>query len=134
MTMAEAIAQQPAWVGIWLIWLNVAVLVLPLLLFIWRETRLVPPVIWAVYLVAGAGIGWLYGQMGYVKLLGLPHLLFWTPALIWLAVLIRRARTPVWARRVLIVIAASMAVSLAFDLVDVLRWIAGDRVAFPGTI
>jgi hypothetical protein len=55
MTLEEAIAQQPAWVGYW-----------------------------------------LYDRMGYVKLLGLPHIVVWTPLAIYLVVLLRRDDLPMW--------------------------------------
>ena len=35
------------------------------------------------FFVAGASISWLYEQVGYVRLLGLPHLIFWTPVFVW---------------------------------------------------
>ena len=41
MTMEEAIALQPAWVGIWLNWLFFGAFVLPLALLIWKKSRIV---------------------------------------------------------------------------------------------
>ncbi|MEO9685880.1 MAG: hypothetical protein ABJF86_10080 [Tateyamaria sp.] len=130
MSFAEAIAAQPAWIGIWLKVLFAGGFVLPLALFIWRETRLT-----ALFAVLGNvvnmfGVQWLFAKLGYVKLLGLPHILMWGPLVVYLVVLARRPTTRVWPRRVIWVIVTILSISLAFDIVDVLRWILGERAAF----
>lgn len=130
MSFAEAVAAQPAWVGIWLNVLLFGGFVVPLALLIWRETRLA-----ALFSVLGnvvnmLGVQWLFVKMGYVKLLGLPHILMWLPLVIYLVILARRPTTRAWPRRIIWVIVAVLSVSLAFDIVDVLRWILGERAAF----
>ena len=130
MSFAEAVAAQPAWVGIWLNVLLLGGFVLPLALFIWRETRRA-----ALFSVLGnvvnmLGVQWLFSKMGYVKLLGLPHILMWVPLVIYLVILARRETTRVWPRRICWAVVAVLSVSLAFDIVDVLRWIFGERAAF----
>jgi hypothetical protein len=65
--------------------------------------------------------------MGYVKLLGLPHVLIWTPLVFFLLAQARKADMPVWPRRVIWVIVGTIVVSLVFDYVDVARYLLGAR-------
>lgn len=127
MTLQEAIAAQPLWVNIWVNWLLVSAFALPLVLLIWPQSRLIGIVTALASVVAGTGVGWMFDAMGYVKLLGLPHLVIWGPLLVWLIAQVRRGHLPVWPQRILWVIVASIAVSLVFDVVDVLRYMLGAR-------
>ena len=127
MTLEQAIAQQPAWVGYWLYWLLFGAFVLPLALLVWRQSRIAGVAAIVAAVVAGLGVGWLYDQMGYVRLLGLPHIVAWTPLAIYLFVQIRRDDMPRWPRRIMVVVLATILVSLAFDYVDALRYLLGER-------
>jgi len=127
MTLQEAIAQQPAWIGYWLKWLVFGAFILPLTLLIWRQTRLAA-VAAIVAGVAGAfATGWLYDQMGYVKLLGLPHIVVWTPLAVYLFMLLKRPDVPAWPKRIVVVVLATILISLAFDYADVARYQLGER-------
>lgn len=129
MTLQEAIAQQPVWVGIWLNVLFFCAFVLPLSLLIWRASRFTA----LATIVANAGsivgISWLFSELGYVKLLGLPHVIFWTPLIILFVAQMKRDDMPVWPRRIMAVIAVAMLISLAFDYADTARYLLGERVA-----
>lgn len=127
MTFEEAIAAQPAWIGIWLNVLLVGAFILPLALLIWRQSRLAGILVVAASVVGGVATTWLFEQMGYVKLLGLPHILVWTPAAIYLFALIRREDMPLWPRRIMIVVLATITISLIFDYTDVARYALGER-------
>ncbi len=70
---------------------------------------------------------WLVSQLGYVRLLGLPHIVVWTPLVVFLLRQSRRAEMPAMARHILYVIVAAMIISLAFDYVDVARYLMGER-------
>jgi hypothetical protein len=96
MTLEEAVAQQPGWVGYWLYWLLFGAFILPFALLFWRQSRIAGAAAVAAAVVAGFGVGWLCDRMGYVKLLGLPHIVVWTPLAIYLVVLLRRGDLPVW--------------------------------------
>jgi hypothetical protein len=130
MTFNEAIALQPQWVQIWLNILFAGAFVLPLGLLIWRQSRVAGVITLVSSALAGFATFWLYDQFGYVRLLGLGHIVVWTPLLIWLL-----ARTgagdfpvlPLWITRMVISI---IAISLAFDYVDLLRYIGGNRAPF----
>ncbi len=127
MTLSDAIAHQPLWVRLWLDWLLFAVLALPLALFIWRQSRLVALVAFAANIPAGYGIGWLYEHMGYVKLLGLAHIIFWTPLAIYLFMQLKRSDLPKWPRWIITVVCVTVVISLAFDYSDALRYLMGER-------
>jgi hypothetical protein len=128
MTFNEAVATHaPAWVGIWLNILLLGAIVLPLSLFIWKQTRLVALVALIAGGVSVAGIMTMYGQLGYVKLLGLPHIIMWTPLAFFLVHKIRAAEVTQAPRVIMGVVLATITISLAFDVTDVVRYIAGDR-------
>lgn len=127
MTFAEAVATLPDALRLWVLWLTVAMAATPLLLLIWRETRRLGAVIAAANVLVAVAMHALHAQIGFVRLLGLPHVAVWTP-LLWLCVArLRRGVAAPVPRGALAVFAASIAVSLVFDYVDVARWLAGER-------
>lgn len=130
MTFDQAIQLQPQWVQIWLNVLLFGAFILPLTLFIWKKTRLTALVTLAASAISAFGVTWLFDQMGYVKLLGLPHIIFWTPVVFILYRQIKRAGMPVWPKRIMVVIAVTILISLVFDYADVARWLLGERQSF----
>lgn len=134
MTFSEALAAQPAWLTIWFYWLAIGVFILPLALLIWRQTRVAAVSAVASNVFNAITVPWMYGTMGYVKLLGLPHIIVWTPLAWYLYSLIRRADMPVWPRRIMIVVLATLIGSLAFDYVDVARYLLGEQTPMAGTV
>ncbi|MEO9823522.1 MAG: hypothetical protein ABJF50_03770 [Paracoccaceae bacterium] len=130
MTFNEAVATYaPAWVGIWINFLLLGAIVLPLVLFFWKPTRLVALSAIVAGVVSVAGIMFLYSQLGYVKLLGLPHIIAWVPLAYLLWSKIKSAEVTTAPRVIMSVVLATIAVSLAFDVVDVARYAAGERTA-----
>ncbi len=130
MTLEEAIATQPLWVQIWVNILFLGAFVLPLALLIWKPGRLAGLVTVAASVLAAAGVYWLYGKLGYVRLLGLPHVILWTPLIFWLWRQRMRVDMPVWPQRIILLVCAVVAVSLMFDYVDVARYMLGERQVF----
>ncbi|MCB4456535.1 hypothetical protein [Leisingera sp. McT4-56] len=130
MTLEEAIATQPQWVQIWVNILFLGAFVLPLALLIWKPSRIAGLVTVAASLLAGGGVYWIYGQLGYVRLLGLPHVILWTPLAVWLWRQRARPDMPAWPRRIILMVCAVIAVSLAFDYVDLARYLLGERQPF----
>ncbi len=126
MTLQEAIVQQPMWVQWWLYWLVAGTLIAPLGLLIWRQARIAGIATILASLVGGFGVQLLFDRMGYVKLLGLPHIVLWTPLAIYLILLLRRA-LPTYARWLVWLILATILISLAFDYTDALRYLLGNR-------
>jgi hypothetical protein len=129
MTLSEAIAQQPQWVQYWLYVLLFGILVLPLALLIWKQTRLTAVIIIAASVIAGLGVSWIFDRLGYVKLLGLPHIILWTPLVLYLFGQVKREDMPVWPKRIMMAVLAVFVVSLVFDYVDVVRYMLGESMA-----
>ena len=137
MTLNEAMAiHGPAWLSIWLPILLFGSILLPLSLLIWKETR-VAAIIGLVASVLGMlGIGMMYERMGYVRLLGLPHIIFWTPLAFYFWNRIMSGELRQFPRIVMMVSLVIISISLAFDYVDVIRYIAGEKtpLALPASL
>jgi lysylphosphatidylglycerol synthetase-like protein (DUF2156 family) len=127
MTLTEAIALQPAWVNYWVTWLLVGAYILPLSLLIWRQTRIAAIVTLTTSILAAMVMEWLYAQVGFVKLLGLPHVIFWTPTAIFLAWQLKHKDLSKWPRNIMAIVLLTITISLAFDYLDVARYILGER-------
>lgn len=122
--LAQMNANSPTWV---IAWVNFMGMFLALALpfsFFYIEAR---------WILLGVILGMLgtvvaYALFGYTRLLGLGHILFWGPTLIYI-VTVRGWKTyhKTLFSRWLILAAIVLGVSLAFDVVDLLRWILGER-------
>lgn len=120
----EMTTHSPVWV---LVWVNFMVGVLALAIpfsFTYSEAR---------WILLGVVLGMLgtigaYAMFGFTRLLGLGHILFWGPTLIYI-ITVRGWKTyhKTLFSRWLILAAIILGVSLAFDVVDLLRWILGER-------
>jgi hypothetical protein len=119
--MLEHILHEPFWLKIWIFWLvfiNSASIV-----FVRRPEGRWVLVAWLANLVT---MSRLFDEFGYTRILGLSHVLWWSPLVVYL--FRRRASFGEgafggWARWLLL----SNALSLAIDYVDVARWALGDR-------
>ena len=114
----------PAWV---FYWVNFMVVVFLLAIpCAWRrvEAR------WAIAAMAATAPAmiWLHSQVGMTRILGIVHVVFWTPLAIYLW-----SRREHWRAREtlagkwIVLLFATILVSLAFDYVDVVRYLLGDR-------
>lgn len=130
MALEEAIATRPVWLQVWVNILFLGAFVLPLALLIWKPSRIAGLVTAAASILAAGGVYWIYGQLGYVRLLGLPHILFWTPLVFWLRHQQARPDMPVWPRRIILTVCAVIVVSLAFEYADAVRYLLGERQPF----
>ncbi len=111
----------PPYVIYWLYWLG-AVVASSLLLIAIREVRI--SLLFQIGNTIVGGI--LLSTFGVVRLLGLAHVLFWTPMLWYLWSHRARFDRPLLRVWFLIFIATCGA-SLLIDFVDVLRYLLGDR-------
>ena len=119
--MLEHILNEPLWLKLWIFWmvfLNSA----SILFVRHAEGRWVL----AAWLANLFTMNWLFEEFGYTRILGLAHVLWWTPLVVYLFQ--RRARFGEgafggWARW----LAITNAASLAIDYLDVARWALGDR-------
>jgi hypothetical protein len=130
MTFNEAIAAHaPAWVEIWINLLLLGAIVLPLVLFVWKSTRIIAVSALIAGVVSLAGIMILYSQLGYVELLGLPHIIVWVPLAYLLWTKNNAEAVPKASRLFMGVVLATISISLVFDGVDVARYTLGVRTA-----
>ena len=131
MTLSQALETQPLWVQYWNYFMVFCIVLVPLSLLIWKQSRLAAVIVVAASLLAGVGVYRIFDALGYVKLLGLPHIIVWTPLVWFLFRQIKRNDMPVWPRRIMLVVMAVFLVSLMFDYVDVGRYVLGERTATP---
>ena len=130
MTLNEAMAAHgPDWLGIWMPVLFGGAFILPLALLIWKPTRLAAILTVLASFLGALSTNVLYSKIGYVKLLGLPHILFWTPLLIYLFTLLRKPAVEKVPTVILSVVSIVILISLAFDYTDVIKYLLGDRAA-----
>lgn len=113
--MAEPIWLQ-AWVG-WMMLLNTAAL-----LFLKHKQAKVVLAVWVGNVITMAV---LYEMVGYVRLLGLSHVIWWTPLVIYLFRQRKQFPTGAGATWLWIVLLTNSA-SLVIDYLDVLRYFMGD--------
>lgn len=119
------------WVKVWLFLLNG--------LFLLALVFLPRPSAWYIllgYLASGPLLlGFMLIQRGLTRLLGLAHLIPWIPLLVYLV--LRLTTTSVGPRiafagaplytSYLITLTAAVGVCLALDVLDVVRWLRGER-------
>jgi len=69
----------------------------------------------------------MYWSFGFVRLLGLSHVIWWTPLLVWLVPRVLKERPGgrygVWLRLLIV----SDLTSLVIDYIDVARYLLGER-------
>ena len=116
------IFQQPLGWRLWIIWL----MIINTMSFLYlgrREGRIIAAV-WIANAVTMMGMYWVFG---YVRLLGLSHVIWWTPLLVWIIPKIKQGlfdgHFGLWLK----VLVVSNFASLLIDYIDVARWVLGDR-------
>jgi hypothetical protein len=91
----------------------------------WR-LRFEAIVIIVAFLLAGNFMDYLYAQYGYVRLLGLAHIVFWTPVYAWIFTHRKDyAATPYFAKFVTFYLVMA-GISLFIDIIDVARYLLGE--------
>ena len=129
MSFEDAIAQQPQWVQIWVKVMTVVVIGAFLILLFSKATRRDSLAILIAMVPIMLMMQWLYDTLGYTRLLGLPHVIFWTPLAVYLWWRLSDPGINAPFRQVIWVLLATITVSLAFDYVDVARYLLGERAA-----
>ncbi|MED5390024.1 MAG: hypothetical protein VX793_14280 [Pseudomonadota bacterium] len=122
----------PLWVQVWVVGILVPVNVLPFFLL---DSRVgVAASLAALFvLVTNGPLVWIYRGMN--KVLSIPHLIAWGPLQVYLLLLI--ADDEFWSRAgsherwLAVLLLVINGISLVFDGVDSIKWVAGDR-ATPG--
>jgi len=129
MTFNEALATQPAWVQYWVMFMGLVFAATIITLLFSAATRRDAIVIVVTMLATFAAMNWLYGQVGYVRLLGLVHVALWTPLAVYLWRRLQSEAIGTPFRQMIWLFVAVMAVSLAFDFVDVVRYVLGEKAS-----
>ena len=81
-----------------------------------------------VCMMAAFLIMWvIYVKKGFVRLLGLGHLIAWTPQVAWYVQVIQQGNAEGWFQYWLISAIAVNGLCLMIDLVDVVRYSLGDK-------
>lgn len=125
MGLIDRIAEGPAWIYWWTRVIDASNWALVPFAFLDRRAH------WALtaWLANIIIILTLFGTFGYVRLLGLSHILVWTPLLYFLMRERRPFRDETWAGRYLYWFMAVISISLVFDYIDLARYLIGDTVA-----
>lgn len=134
MSFEEAVAQQPQWVQIWVNVIGFVLIGSFVVLLFSKVTRRDAFILLAVNVAVVGFVMWQYSQMGYTRLLGLGHILFWTP-LVWY--FWQRLKNPAIVtpfRQVIWLLIATLVASLAFDYADAIRYLLGERAPMAGTV
>ncbi|MEO1041427.1 MAG: hypothetical protein AAFX52_03985 [Pseudomonadota bacterium] len=126
MHLIDRIAQGPAWIFWWTRVIDASNWLLLPLAFLDRRAHW-GATAWLANIIM---ILTLYGTLGYVRLLGLSHVIAWTPLLIYLFVQRKPFSEETWVGRYLYWFMAVIGVSLVMDYVEVTRYVLGDRI--PG--
>ena len=123
--MMEDIASEGPLLQAWVYWMMVLNTASILFVFHRVEARWVLAA-WVVNIVF---MSFLYETYGYTRILGLSHILIWTPLLAYLWHRRGHFSAGTWTGRYFIVLGATILVSLIFDYVDLVRYFLGDQAA-----
>lgn len=133
-TLGEAIATEPSWLQLWV--LVLVVTNLAAVFFVankstdgWKA-RTEPIAIIIGFVAAAVIMNWMYGEYGYVRLLGLAHLIGWLPVYVWIVT--RRSGIgfeSLFGKYIHTYLLVA-GISLVIDLIDVVRYLVGDGELF----
>jgi len=133
-SLGEAIFTQPLWLQGWVMLLMAANLAAILFIvgrdngkWLFRKESLA---IVVSFMAAGMIMEWMYAKLGYVRLLGLAHLIAWTP--VYAYILSRRKQLGMsgWYGKYIYFYLIIAGISLLVDALDVVRYLMGDGELF----
>jgi len=129
MDLNAAIAAQEPWLQAWVMMLVIANLLAVLFIVSKEESgfKFHPDAlaILAGFIGAAIFMTWLHEQYGYVRLLGLAHLVFWLPVYVWVLSRYRRQQYGGWFQRYITLYLVIAGISLLVDVIDVIRYFLG---------
>ena len=129
MDLISDIQAQPIAVQLWVQWTGAVIIVVPGLLLRYESSRCEGKVILASSIAVFALLPLWHSQVGYTRILALPHILIWTPLLVYLYSRRNNLASPSLVRWMTTVFVLTIGVSLAFDFTDVVRYILGERAS-----
>jgi len=127
MSFEEALATQPTWLRLWVLWMGVTIMVTFVALLFSKVTRSDALVIFITNVSVFLSMMWLHSQVGFVRLLGLVHVVFWTPLAFYLYGRLKNPAIDYPFRQIISVLLVTMLISLAFDYTDVVCYLLGER-------
>ena len=113
----------------WLYWMTFALVVPTLIMLLYRETRRDAVVATVANVLMLWGMSAIYDLMGFVRLMGVVHVITWTPLFIYFFFRLRNGDIPRLGRISMIVLMATIGISLVFDYTDTIRYILGERAS-----
>ncbi|MDA0692803.1 MAG: hypothetical protein O3A78_11700 [Nitrospinae bacterium] len=118
----KALLQMPKpWVA-WVMLLMTVNMVVPIFFIETLEAQ----VVLATMMASAALMMFLFAQKGFVRLLGLGHVL-WIPLILWLSARVDFASASTGVEQWLLAVIALNGLSLIIDTVDVIRYAKGER-------
>lgn len=114
---------------VWSAWMFGLVIIAPIVLLLCRGQWLDLAVVAATSITVIVLMPLWHAQVGYVRLIGLPHIVVWTPLAIYLYRRRRHFAAPWPVRWTMAALMATIVVSLGFDYVDTLRYLLGEQAA-----
>ena len=123
MTMNEHMMSQPAWLVVWIMILGgVHILAIPFAFKDWRPRIMVIAMVLNMIFMSA-----LFHRYGYTRILGLSHIIFWTPLLAYLWKTRKAHAERIWTGRFVHLAIVIIFISLIFDYSDVVRYLLGDH-------
>ncbi|NOX84170.1 MAG: hypothetical protein GXP06_14530 [Alphaproteobacteria bacterium] len=124
LSLNAAILMQPLWLQAWVGWM-VLVNFIGAVVFIRR-----PEAKWVLGAIIAAALfmGWLHSQFGFQRILGLAHVAFWTPLLVYLWRRRQQWDLSALSGKWLAAVFVTDLTSLVIDYIDVARYLAGERL------
>ena len=129
-TLGEAMSTEPTWLVSWLILLG-GTIFLSIVFTIYKDEqgfrfRWEPLAIIGCFFLAGAIMNFMYERVGYVRLLGLAHIIGWAPIYVYLVIKRKGIGfATLWGKYVHLYLLIA-GISLVIDTIDVGRYLAGD--------
>lgn len=120
--LMQSMQALPQWVQIWIVVL--AVMNTLSLFFLRHAAGRLVFVVWLIVIGVNAWLMMKYG--GFTRAMSFVHLL-WIPMIIWLGGMRRRDSDTGLLRSWLVLLVLVNCISLAFDALEIVRWLAGAR-------
>ncbi|MEP1209653.1 MAG: hypothetical protein ABJM29_01080 [Rhizobiaceae bacterium] len=117
----------PQWVQMWMDFIGMVLVVSTVALLIGKTTRGLGLYMLGSTVVVVAIMTWMHSQMGMVRLLGIVHVVFWTPLVIYLWRRLRDNPPSRFYWVIMVALGLTCTAALVFDYYDVFRWIVGQR-------
>ena len=111
--------RQPAWIPVWVFYL---MLINMASVIYWSEP--LAKLIFITFMVSAMLMMGLYSRFGFEKVLGLGHI-FWVPLLAYILIVLPTFESSF--KSYLVVFSISIAISLAFDIIDVWKYLVNRK-------